>query len=238
MQMVNWNHGNAVVNRYVVWNAMIIVAVAFFRTLQLAPWKFYLLSGVIILSQAFVVFSQFDFNRIYHHAGTFNELSKWVMKNYPNLYNPDPLVFLGRHDRGMLSTTDSVLIFTDDKQRITKMMIKKGSISQLIQRGVDSVAVVNLGKQLNYYHDYAYVNQGKLKEIGYVQENDSLIAYIEFYSVPKQVHFDNIRTIILGNEEWLNKIKKQALETNMSLDSAIQLNVNYVYQKQENEINR
>jgi hypothetical protein len=227
MQMTNWNHGNAVVNRYVVWTASIVFAVFYIRIKEFKQLWFYVLSGLVIVSQGVVIFSQQEFIKIEWHANSFNKLSKAVMNHYPSLYNPDPHVFKERAGLYALSATDSVYVYTNADYQILKMLVRKGAITQLIERGVDSSSVFALEEKLNYYHGYAYINKPMLDKIGYDQSKDNYINYIE--QEKESVLKANLRQHILNNPGWYRKIETYAIEKSIPLDSAIQLNVNYMY---------
>jgi len=232
MQMTNWNHGNAVVNRYVVWNAAIIIAVFFIRISRFRPILFYALSTLVVFSQVFAIFSQQAFNKIYWHADHLNSLSKYVMNNHPSWYNPDPTIFIARVSDYELSTTDSVVVYTNDKGRITKLLVKEGSITQLINRGIEKGKVDSLNEELSYHNGFAYVNKKQLTKIGYRQEKDNYITVLE----KDREHRNKalIRKRILGNPDWYDGIKKQSKEWGLTLDSTMQININYQYQLNQN----
>lgn len=233
LQMTNWNHGNAVVNRYVVWTASIVIVVFYIRIKALKRWLFYVVSSLVIISQGFVIFSQQEFVQIYWHANSFNKLSKAVMNRFPSVYNPDPDIFRERTGLYTLSATDSVYVYTNSENKILKMLVRKGAISQLIERGVDSLKVNNLEEQLDYYHGYAYVNKPTLDEVGYDQSKDPYIEVIE--QRKEDALKANLRYQIMRNPEWLKRIENQASEWEVPLDSAIQRNIDYLYQLNKNK---
>lgn len=228
MQMTNWSHGHAVVNRYVVWTASIVMVVFYTRLAALKNVWFYTICTVVIITQVFAVFWQQNFTTVDWHAGRFNKLSKFVMNSYPSLYNPDPLVFITRNSPHELSTTDSVRVYTNDEDIIVKMLVENGSISQLEKRGVAKEKVDSLDKTLNYYHGYAYINKRELDAIGYDQDRDSYIEVIE--SKKEESIKEDIREKILNSREWYRSIQQQAEEWGVPLDTALQKNIDYTYQ--------
>ena len=238
MQMKNWNHDHAVANRYVVWNGTIIVAWLFYRLNALKNWKFYTITSLIIVSQIVVIFTQQDFNKIYWPSLNYNKLSIWVMSKYPKFYNPEPIIFRLRHNSYSLSSTDSVLTFVDGKERITKMLVKEGSISQLIQRGVSPEKVKELESSLDYYDGYTYVNKDDLDRIGYRQDSDTLISYIENLKLKTPERRDYIKNRIIGSKSWMEIIEKQSVQWDWPQDSVIEATIDYVIRQESDYINR
>ena len=236
MQVLNWNEGNAVIKRYAVLCNTIMIVVLFARLVKIKLILFYIIGGLIIVSQIVAIFSQQDFNKKYWHSAHLNKLSKWVLNNYPEWYNPEPSVFLGRNSPYALSTTDSIVIFANQDNIITKMMVKEGSIGQLEKRGIPMEQVVTLNQKLTYHNGFAYINKKDLDIIGYVQEDDS---YIEFIDSGKENKIKTkIRQNIFNSSAWLGDIKKLAIEWDLPLDSVITLNVNYVYEEGQKSHNQ
>ena len=234
MQMGNWNHGHAVVNRYVVWNAAILIIAIAWRLSRLKPVYFYSVNILIIATQIPIIFSQQDFNKRFWHANHFNELSKYVMSEYPFLYNPEPDIFLERTSPHVLSTTDSVAIFTDNNEKIRKMLIREGSESQLIERGVKAETVDSLINELDFYNGYAFINSNYFKKIGYDQDEDSLIDKIE--SGKEERIKRNIRRKINNSNKWFESIKNEAKTKGVSVDSILNNHVNYIFQKEKDDL--
>lgn len=226
MQMYVWNDGNAVIKRYAIWVVPLLIISFYFRITKLKSYAHYLLAIAAILIQPFVIFSQQDFTKITWHANSLTPFSKYVFNHYPSFYNPDPLVFLMRVSPFSISTTDSVVVYANKEQQIKKMMIRKGALNQLKLRGIKASTVDSLAKNLTYYNNYTYLNEGDLEKIGYQQEQDHYIHYID--SINDKVLRDKIRTNIFNSPIWLQSINDQAIQAQISLDSAISLNIDYL----------
>lgn len=228
MQTTNWNHGSSVINRYTVWCSVIIVVALFFRIKQLKTWIFYTISSIIIISQVFVITMQIDYSEAKWHANHLNNLSKYVLANYPSWYNPEPQIFMGRVSLYELSSTDSVRTYTNDSNEIVKMLIKKGALDQLKLRGINPARVDSLKKEMTHYQGYSYVNKEDLNQLGYVQSMDKYIQVIEDEkeATIKKNYEDRIRS----DPDWFDQVKSSAESENVSIDSIMKRAVDYVYQ--------
>jgi len=228
MQMTVWNDGNAVIKRYAVWCTAIIIVVFFLRILKLKRHWFYIISCSVLVTQLAAITYQHSFFEARWHASFFNDLSRYAMNNFPGLYNPEPIIFKYRLQKFELSTTDSVMVYTDNKNRIKKMLVAEGAISQLEKRGISKKNVAKLDDELNYRNGYAYINQSDLKKYGYSQENDTLIAFIE--KTKKQNFLKAAEKNIRSDPNWYSQVTTSADEENISIDSVMSRATNYIYQ--------
>jgi hypothetical protein len=231
LQMSNWNHGMAVVNRYVVWTAMFFI---FFFILKIKDLKTPLknwIFGFAIISQIFAITSFIDYDDIYWgSAANNNPLAKWVLDEYPEYYNPDPGIFIGRNSPVNLSTTDSVVVHSNSDSVITKMLINKnGGISQLIARGIHPDSVAALNQRLNYRGDWAYVERSELDDIGYIQSLDTFIDYSMSINLP--ILREEIRQNMLSSPDWMESMSKVAEENNLTLEEVMEDNIDWLIKK-------
>ena len=228
MQMTVWNDGNSVIKRYAVWCIPIIIVVFFLRTLKLKRHWFYILGVLVISTQVVAIASQQSFYKPYWHGSFFNKLGRYALSNYPDYYNPEPVIFKFRLKQFELSTTDSVFVYTDEERIIQKMLIKEGSISQLELRGLSKDAVQKLDDELNYRNGYAYVNRSDLIKYGYSQEKDTLIQFIE--KNKKNKYVERVKESIRSNKGRLDRIKNSSVKENITLDSALNKSALYIYE--------
>lgn len=227
LQMINWNHDNAVVNRYVVWTSIFFVVAYFMRIKRLSSVLFFVFAFLGIGTQAWAIFSQKNFQAISYDSMHHNALAKYVMRNYPSFYNPDPRIFRLRNNPFMISTTDSVKVFTNKEDTIVKILIHKNSLNQLIQRGIKKESLEEYKNQLTFYQDFTYINKADLDALGYVQSQDTLIDRIEKDKYDKMIK--DAAQSFRNDPFWSGIIRKQAEEANISFDSALILNAKYSY---------
>ncbi len=107
------------------------------------------------------------------------------------------------------------------------MMIRNGSIDQLKKRGINPRSVDSLKSHLSYYNNYTFVNKNELDRIGYVQTKDPDIRIIEKKRIAriKKGYWNQI----INDPNWLKGIERQSKEWGVTLDSAIQKNVDYLF---------
>ena len=231
MQMTVWNDGHAVIKRYAVWCISIMMVVFFLRLLKLKQVWVYIIGTLVILSQIAAIFSQQDYNKAYWHASHFNQISRFVMNNYPSLYNPEPIIFEFRLNQLELSSTDSVLVYTDDYKQIKKMLVKKGSIWQLERRGIQKEKLQALEKELNYQNGFSYINLPELKQLGYDQEQDTLIGFIEKSKKAKIIDASFQR--LKSDQSWLILATEETNRRGITIDEYITEVANYFYTIEE-----
>lgn len=235
LQMGNWNHGMSVVNRYVIWNAMFIL----FYFMKLSFEYTSRIKGsilfILLSSQILTVIYFINIKSINWESEQHNKITAWILDNYPEWYNPEPHIFQVRTSKGNLSYTDSVITYNTPDSTITKMMIYKGNhIQQLISRGITQHNIDRFLSNNEYYLDWIYVNKSDLDEMGYIQENDTLINYIEQSS--SLIRRKELIEHILSNTPYVKLIEEKAKQWNVSFDEALELDINYVLNEEKNKI--
>lgn len=176
LQMINWNHGNEVVNRYVVWTSSILMVSVIYRIFQISnKTSKYALLSILFVVQLFVIKSQSSFKEISWDASQNNKLATYFYKNFPQYYNPDPSVFKGRVGLSGFTSTDSVLTYSDSSNQITKFMFQKKSIAQLQERGMNSNKLNNLLSKKRSIEGWYYINRNEFKLLEYDQNTDPLV---------------------------------------------------------------
>ena len=228
MQMKNWNHGNAVVNRYVVWVASIVTAILIFRLFKIKN-KVFLISLliVIIASQAFVITQQANYKKLQWSASYFSPFGNYILSQYPQFYNPDPEIFRNRILPLSVSTTDSVVVYSNNDNEITKMMVHTPSYRQLIARGMDSTKVIEFkDKARKFTGDWFYVNNTDFDYLNYQQSKDTLIGFIDLKN--ELALYNLIKSKIYNDETWYNNLVIRAEERNMPVEVLIDENVKYL----------
>lgn len=95
LAVLNWNSGAAGIMRYAFWAAMPLLFVFFLRMARSPAWPAPMLLAVVLLQgvamQAAASYRYVDMS----------PLAQWVMKHAPQLYHPEPEIFverLGHHD--------------------------------------------------------------------------------------------------------------------------------------------
>ncbi|MBA3704924.1 MAG: hypothetical protein H0W84_03195, partial [Bacteroidetes bacterium] len=95
--MTNWNHGQAVVNRYVTYISAVMLIHFFFLLVQTSG-KAIINSFLVLalISQLFTIYYFQTFNSS-DRSDVAKPIANWVLDNYPEFYNPDPSIFISRY---------------------------------------------------------------------------------------------------------------------------------------------
>jgi len=157
-------------------------------------------------------------------------IGEYVLINYPDLYNPDPLILSQRLNDFAYSSTDSVKVVADHQNNIKKMMVYLPAYRQLIQRGMDSLKVMDFIEHAKKFDAYGqkwfYVNESDFEKLGYNQSKDTMIAFIE--KSKRKKTYQKIKRNILSSQEWQDNIKKQAKEWGISYEEALHSNIEHI----------
>ena len=236
LQMGNWSHGMSVVNRYVVWNSVIILFYVIFLSIKIQNLKLkYGLLSVLLITQTISIYYFSDIKKIHWKSSEHNQIALWFFNNYPHLYNPDPHIFQVRTSKANLSYTDSVIVYNKPDSTITKMMVYKGnSIYQLEYRGVKKEKINAFLKNKKYYNDWIYLNKEELDDLGYNQANDTLINYIE--NSNNQIIREKIKNHILSSPSYIELIEKKAKEWNKPFEEVLEMDVDYLIKVEREKI--
>lgn len=177
MQMQNWNHGMAIVNRYAVWVTAIIAATLTFRLSLIGRREVFITcSSILLFSQVYVTIQKSNFKTVSWDAYEHSILAKTLLNNWPQLYNPDPTIFSARTAiNEHISSTDSVKTYSNPYGKITKFMFQSASTNQLINRGFNETKLRTFIDSKKPYHHWYYINSNQFNYFNYQQENDVFI---------------------------------------------------------------
>ncbi|MBO9701590.1 MAG: hypothetical protein J7604_15385 [Sporocytophaga sp.] len=130
-----WN-GGANVHRYASWSSIPFLVFALYHFNYETKFGKTIISTVLIFQILFVYnilgFLQAgEFNCKGYMIGKHNPLSKFVMNNYPDYYNPDPDIFLHRTVGGGYSADNSPVIYYDDKNQVRKISVHFSKVNEL-----------------------------------------------------------------------------------------------------------
>lgn len=236
LQMGNWSHGMSVVNRYVVWNAAIIIFYSIYLLSKIENIKVkYVLFTILFIPQVLSVYYFSDIKHIHWKSSEHNKIALWFFDNYPHWYNPDPHIFQVRTSKANLSYTDSVIVYNKPDSTINKMMVYKGqSIYQLEYRGVNKQKIDSFLMNKKYYNDWIYINKKELDELGYIQENDTLINYIE--NKNNLILREKIKNHILSSPSYIELIEQKAKDWDLPFEEVLEMDIEYLIKVEKEKI--
>jgi hypothetical protein len=213
--MIIWNHGQSVINRYATWTSAIILVHFFFLIEHLKYKMRFILIFIVLVSQIGTA--------LYHEKISLSELNcyehkplaRWVLNNYPSVYNPDPTIFAIRTNRDFLNLTPEVspISYFDQDKNLCKILCHKSKLYELTAYGITNDELKKLGKEKYSQFGWIYVNRN---DIPFVL-NKELTWKTALYFKAKKL----IAPRIYNDSLWLARVKNKAELGNISLDSAI-----------------
>lgn len=156
LAQANWNMGLTVISRYVYWLAVPLV---FYISLQFqdSKLKHYLFCFIVISQIVYSIRVAKNDNYVHH-----KKLSRYLLTNYPSLYNPDSEIFGERtlhHER--ITSSDSPIVYVTKKGN-TKLMVHKEKLKDLrldtLTPNWQSEYIQNQLRNLSFTRNWAYIN--------------------------------------------------------------------------------
>lgn len=223
--MGNWNPGQSIVHRYTTWIGAIIFVHTFYLLDEYnnSDKKLFLLSSFlwtqIIACFYFQTFNKFDWEQENH-----KDIATWVLDNYPEFYNPDPIIFSVRTDRvyAFGNVTEPIFYF-DKERRIKKVMFNKDHLDKLKKYCGKNCDV---SKFSTYKDDYgwAYMHTKDIK---------TLKGDYDIYLMVRSEKVARVRNKLLNTHSWFEAIKKKAVSWNMTVDAVLDLDAEYLVKEEE-----
>lgn len=216
--MKNWNHGQAIVSRYVTWiTAVMIIHTMYILSQRNDYAKTYWIVGIIAISQILSILyfernNQYDWSGHHHKAHTAYILNRW-----PGIYNPDPRIFISRttNDVGELPTLSPV-IYWDDSLRFKKMIVHKEKLDVLSRFGIVQTQIDSIKQHGNFIINWIYFNEGEM----------NLDVRYEMFEVDRKRK--EIRRTIFRTPEWRKNIEEKAQKFKIPVDSMVELDIEYI----------
>lgn len=223
--MWNWNHGMAIINRYAAWACSIIMVHVFYLVHRLNHERSIVIFNYFFMTQLFSIlyhqkYNDHDWNQNHHR-----QIAKWVFKNCPGLYNPDPFIFGARTlpYSYYLSEANSPYIFFDEK-RPCKIMVHRNQVDKLSEFGVSLKQIQKIKEKISYNYDWGYIDVKDFKTtlsdeqiFGIIREKKIRTAYVKILSAP----------------DWVDQINKKAQGWGKTVDEVMRADAEYVVELDE-----
>lgn len=218
----NWNHGQAVVNRYVTYVGAIILVHFFFLLMELKNEKLKktLLLLALITQVATVLYHQ-KMERFDWSTNVPKPLSNWVLSKFPAWYNPDPIIFNSRYAEGIeMDPSESPTYFMKESGEITKFMVHKDYIGNLKKFGFSSAQIDSIIPFLSYTINWAYINVSDKFQPG--------LSHVELKKIDDEKQMARQIKRIKASPEWYEAIKKKALEKGLDEEDVLREDAAFV----------
>ncbi len=223
--MGSWNPGQSIVHRYSTWIGSIIFVHTFYLLEQTSGDKKFLLSSFlwtqIIVCFYFQTINKFDWEQAYHKS-----IANWTLDNYPEFYNPDPLIFAVRTDRVFdFSNLQEPVIYFNKEHEVKKVMFNKEHLANMKKYFPEGFDV---SKFSTYNDDYgwAYLKGSDLKLL----KDDANV-----YAIAKKEKIKRFKNdmVITRPASWMEGIKQKARETNRTVEEVLDFDAGYLVDEDE-----
>lgn len=218
----NWNHGQAVVNRYVTYVGAVILVHCVILVLQLknpiVKWSLLLLS---LATQIKTIY--------YHQALTKwdwsgcdpKPISNWLMENHPEYYNPDPTIFYTRYgNRPFFDIKIAPAYYMKGDGEITKMLVNKNHLNTLLELGYSEEQIADINSNVSFVNDWAYID--------IINKYKSAFSREKIKSVDSHRRMIQQVTRIKNETAWYESLKKNAKLNGNDEDTELRLAAAYV----------
>ncbi len=218
----DWNHGQSVVLRYVTYISGFILVHFFYLVMDLQKEAIQkIIIYFSIITQIATVYYHATLTKYDWDTNQPKPLSNWFFENYPRLYNPDNVIFISRYFPELMSSPNaSPFYYMKEDDNITKLLVHRDYLKNLEHVGLTKEAIDSISYCLKYNNNWAYIDVdynfiGILSPIKLKQ----FIAKNKIYSKSKEIK---------STPEWYAIIKQQALNENISEETALKKNAAYV----------
>jgi len=216
----NWNHGQAVVNRYVTYIGTVIFVHFFFLLMNIENKKRRnTILIVALFSQIATVFYHQSLSKFDWSTNESKPIATWVLNHCPQLYNPDPIIFIARYTP-MDKLTESPAYYAKKTGEITKFLVNKNYLYNLERFGFTKKQIDEIAPKLHYIIGWAYIN---------VNENfHSSFSLNQLKQIDNERKLDRQIKTIKDNIAWYESIKQKAKTLGITEQEALRRDAAYV----------
>ena len=225
--MVFWNHGQAVVNRYVSWFSAIILVHTFFLVVNLRELVSYIVLNYIFVTQLFTTLYHQQFNHYDWGQNSHKPLAKFLLDMHPSWYNPDPTIFIIRttHDYDC-DPEVSPVFYLRDRIITNKIAVHKDKLDGLLGYGISKTELDRLKPKLHFISNWAYINRGE-----FCSSMNGADIYAMLRARKVKAFADRIRS----HPGWLKQVQEKAAGWGISTEAAIAKDAEYLMWLEENQ---
>ncbi|MBA3971759.1 MAG: hypothetical protein H0X46_06365 [Bacteroidetes bacterium] len=217
----NWNHGQAVVNRYVTYIGGIILVHCFWLIMQLGSkitkWTFLLLA---LSTQIATVYYHQSLSKYDWSGGHPKPISNWVLENHPRYYNPDLIIFITRYAmRPTFDVAQAPAYYMKPDGELIKILVNKEHLNTLLPLGFtrDQISSLAAGPFTNGWR--------------YVNIDDSFksrLSNSELRFIDNERRVANQMVVIKATPSWYLQVKEKATVLGLSEEAMLKKDAAYV----------
>jgi len=221
------NPVGAIINRYAAWFNAIIIVHLFYIIIRIFKVRLQILFlSLIVATQTMITlyfdkFNKFDWNFTEHGI-----LATWFLDKHPELYNPDPQIFIARTSGFDFGPNASPVIYIKNWEEVTKMAVHKDNLGNLIEYGFTKEQIDSIKLHAKFIHNWTYLNKDDLKisktgaEIYQIERNRKILGFVN---------------LIKNSKSWLKQIEEKAKMWNRPVDEVINADAEWLMEEREKE---
>lgn len=215
IQMKNWSPGESVAHRYTTWTLPVIAwFVLLFAKDALKNVWFNILGVVSIALNVLMIVIHRDYDKYDWSGERMMPLANVVFLKYPQLYNPDPVIFSMRSIQTY--GKENVLVPYVKNKKLLKLMVLDEGKDTLKHFGFNESEIKGLVNRSQNY-GWIYVPDILVKKYG---EN--------FITLFRKIKIEIVVKGIYNNPEWYNSVLNRAEENKIPIDSVMRMDAAYV----------
>ncbi|MFY9309541.1 MAG: hypothetical protein WAQ28_10885 [Bacteroidia bacterium] len=228
----NWSHGQAVVNRYVTYISAVMIVHSFFLILEIERTGVRNLALILsLLTQIVTVYYHQSMSKYDWSTNLPKPISNWVLAHFPQLYNPDPVIFIERYAPGMIeNSSESPAYYAKKDGDITKFLVHKKYLDNLRRFGFSKQQIDSVAPSLNFITDWAYINVSE----GF----QSNLSSIELKRLDNQRKIERQILLMKKDPVWYESIKNKAKDTGITEEEALRKDAVYILGIEEEGVYR
>lgn len=230
--MGNWNHGQAIINRYASWFSSIVLVQTFYWVSKNNSLQTIVLQNYFFVTQLFTTLYHEQFNKFDWDMSNHKPLAKYFLDHHPSFYNPDPIIFIYRtvHANNTEAIYSPIIYFSDKKNpdshtfQATKLAVHKDKVNELVKYGYAYDDIQRIKPKLKFINNWAYINKGDIQ---------SRMSAKEIYLLGREIKLKQKAEQIIANRVWVEDIKKKAIEWNKTFEEVLRIDAEYLLSEEE-----
>jgi hypothetical protein len=216
----NWNHGQAVVNRYVTYIGTVIFVHFFFLLMSIENKKRRnTILIVALFCQIGTVFYHQSLSKFDWSTSESKPIATWVLNHCPQLYNPDPIIFIARYTP-IDKLDESPAYYAKKSGEITKFLVNRNYLYNLERFGFTKKQIDEIAPHLHYIIGWAYINVN-----GNFHSN---FTFSELKNIDNQRKLDRQIKTIKSNLSWYESVKQKGKTLGITEQEALRRDAAYV----------
>lgn len=215
IQMKNWSPGESVAHRYTTWTLPVIAwfVLLFAKHVMSSVW-FKIFGILSVVFNVMMIILHRDYDKYDWSGERMMPLANFVFFKYPQLYNPDPVIFSMRSIQNY--GKENALVPYVKKKKLLKLMVLDEGKDTLKHFGFNEIEIKELENRPSQY-GWIYIPKALVEKYGG-----------NFVTLFRKIKIENVVKGIYNNPDWYNSVLQRAEEFKIPIDSVMRMDAAYV----------